>query len=156
MSTVEVLATGQKFLKHGLRGTGPVIEDLISDATDEVHMLAYVITPHAKHVLDLLEAALERGVRVTIVVNKLAGQNPTVVERFKGLSKTHRYFRVADFDTPKIDLHAKVIVVDRKRAVVGSANLSFGGMTKNHEIGVSFEGKEAWKLSKIIDSLTDS
>ena len=153
MAAIEVLATGQKFLKHGLRGTGPVIEDLISGATDEIHMLAYIVTPHAKHVLDLLEAALERGVRITIVANRLTGQSPAVVSRFKRLSKAYRYFHVADFDMPKGELHAKVIVADRKRAVVGSANFSFGGMTKNYEIGVRLEGREAWKLSKLIDSL---
>ncbi len=154
MAAVEVLATGEKFLKHGLRGAGPVIEDLISDATNEIHMLAYVVTPHARRIVDLLEVALERGVKVTVVINKLAAQSPTVVSRLNRLSKAHKYFIVADFDTPKADLHAKVVVADRKRAVVGSANFSFGGMTKNYEVGVRFEGREAWKLSKLIDSLS--
>ena len=156
MTVVEVLTTGEKFLKHGLRGTGPVIEDLISGANNEIHMLAYVVTPHAKRIIDLLECSLERGVKVTIVINKLATQNQTVILRLNRLSKTYKYFRLVDFNTPKADLHAKVVIADRKHAVVGSANFSFGGMTKNYEVGVRFEGKEAWKLSKLIDLLSAS
>ena len=50
-------------------------------------------------------------------------------------------------------LHAKVIVVDRKGAVIGSANFSWGGMVANYEVGVLIDGYEAWKMAKLIDEL---
>lgn len=156
MTSVDILATGAKFLKHGLQGTGQVIEETIASATNEIHMMAYVITPHAGHMFDLLENALEGGVKVTIVVNKLAEQHESTKAWLLRMSKTHAHFRVADFHPARGDLHAKVIVADRMRAVIGSANFSFGGMANNYEIGVRFEGEEAWTVSKLIDSLACS
>ena len=155
MTKIDLLATGAKFLKHGLQGTGPMIEETIASATNEIHMMAYVITPHARHVLRLLEEALESGVKVTIVVNRLAEQDERTQARLRRMLKAYRHLRVVDFQLPRGELHAKVIVADRRRAVIGSANFSFGGMANNYEIGVRIDGKEAWKVSKLIDSLAD-
>jgi len=61
---------------------------------------------------------------------------------------------VYDFTDPeKRQLHAKIIVADRKKAIVGSANLSWGGMYSNYEIGLLIEGEAAWKLAEIVDTL---
>ena len=46
-----------------------------------------------------------------------------------------------------------VIIHVRKRAVIGSVNLTIGRMARNYEIGVRMGGREAWNLSKIINSL---
>lgn len=53
-------------------------------------------------------------------------------------------------------LHAKVVVVDRKKAILGSANFSWGGMAAHYEIGIFLEGDEAWTLSKLVDNVADS
>jgi phosphatidylserine/phosphatidylglycerophosphate/cardiolipin synthase-like enzyme len=53
-------------------------------------------------------------------------------------------------------LHAKVIVVDREKAVVGSANFSYGGMASHYEVGVYVDGDEAETLAKMIESVADS
>jgi phosphatidylserine/phosphatidylglycerophosphate/cardiolipin synthase-like enzyme len=50
-------------------------------------------------------------------------------------------------------LHAKVIVADRKKAILGSANFSWGGMSSHYEIGVLLEGKDAWTLSELVDEI---
>jgi cardiolipin synthase len=52
-------------------------------------------------------------------------------------------------------LHAKVIVVDRNKAVIGSANFSWNGMYGNYEIGLLLKGQHAWKLAKVIDVLSE-
>jgi phosphatidylserine/phosphatidylglycerophosphate/cardiolipin synthase-like enzyme len=57
---------------------------------------------------------------------------------------------------PKKILHAKVIVSDRDKAVVGSANFSWGGMTSHYEVGVYVDGDEAETLAKMIESVADS
>jgi len=54
------------------------------------------------------------------------------------------------------DLHAKVIVVDRKKALVGSANLSLRGLMNNHELGVVVEGPVAAEIARAIDMLMAS
>lgn len=155
MTKVELLATGQKFLKHGLRGTEPAVEEIIRSATEEIHVLAYMITSHAWRMLRLLEESLDVGIAATIVINRLHSQRPAIVARLKRLETKYHHLRVVNFIPDGGDLHAKVIVADRRRAVIGSANLTFGGMARNYEVGVMIDGREAWKLSKIIDSLAD-
>jgi hypothetical protein len=47
------------------------------------------------------------------------------------------YVRVLNFaDRKKRQLHAKVVTADRKTVVVGSANLSWGCMYSNYEVGL--------------------
>ena len=66
------------------------------------------------------------------------------------------YFKLVDFNRREKTLHAKVVVIDREKAVLGSANFSWGGMSGNYEIGVLLEGREAWTLSKLVDDVADS
>jgi len=51
-------------------------------------------------------------------------------------------------------VHAKAIVVDRRKAYLGSANLTGNGMTQSVELGIIFEGLFAEKLSKWMESLS--
>jgi phosphatidylserine/phosphatidylglycerophosphate/cardiolipin synthase-like enzyme len=51
-------------------------------------------------------------------------------------------------------VHGKVIVVDRKKAVIGSANFTWSGMYGNYEIGVMVYDRQDWKLAKVIDILS--
>jgi phosphatidylserine/phosphatidylglycerophosphate/cardiolipin synthase-like enzyme len=50
-------------------------------------------------------------------------------------------------------LHAKVIVVDRKRAYVGSANFSESGLKSSIEMGVGLTGTHALQVAEWFDSL---
>ncbi|MEM3186503.1 MAG: phospholipase D-like domain-containing protein [Conexivisphaerales archaeon] len=58
-------------------------------------------------------------------------------------------------DHEKKQLHAKIIVSDRTKALVGSANFSWGGMYSNYEIGLLIEGQVACKLGDITDYLSN-
>lgn len=154
MNEVRFLATGQKFIKEGVRGTEPVIEELIKDAEKEIQILAYVISQHAKKMLELLENALSRGVRVTLVINNFQSQEREIRDRLSSLSREFEHMKVVSFeDQDGGELHAKVLVMDRKKAVIGSANFSWHGMKKNYEVGVIVEGESVWKLAKLIDDL---
>lgn len=50
-------------------------------------------------------------------------------------------------------MHAKVIVADRKRAYVGSANFSQSGLRDSIEMGVSLAGSAALQVARWFDSL---
>jgi cardiolipin synthase len=54
------------------------------------------------------------------------------------------------------DLHAKVLVVDRSIALVGSANLSFHGMVSNHEMALVVRGPTAEVIAERFDMLARS
>ncbi len=152
---VEILATGQELIEGGTRAFEPVIEETIKGAKKEVQVLAYVFTPHAGRILDLLENVSERGIAVTLVLNSIGSQDKSVRLQLGRIAK-FQHVRIYDFAGKEgKQLHAKVIVADRNRALVGSANLSWGGMFGNYEVGVFLEGHAAWKLAGLIDTLVD-
>ena len=72
------------------------------------------------------------------------------------LSAEYPWVTVADFtNRTGNQLHAKVVVVDRKKAVVGSANLTGPGMYANYETEVLLRNKPAWMLGKVVDRLSN-
>lgn len=156
MSSIKILATGSDFLKEGVRGTGPVVEEIMEHIDDELHILAYVISKHAVKFLDLIERAIESGVKTTLVINKLEEQDDEVKEKLRKWKNKFPYFNLVDFNRKGKTLHAKVVVVDRTKAVIGSANFSWGGMSGNYEIGILLEGRDAWTLSRLVDDVADS
>ena len=155
MTEAEIIGTGSDFIRKGIRGMEPTIEEIITEAKTEIQIMAYVFTPRAIHILNLLEKAAEKGIKITIVINDLSAQKPTIVSKLKKIGETYfPYVRIIDFiDEKKRQLHAKVIVADRKKALVGSANFTWGGMYSNYEVGIRLEGEAAWKLAELVDSL---
>ncbi len=158
MSDMEILATGRLFVKHsGVRATQPVIERLLHDTERSIHMLAYKLGPKIE-MWDLLEAKIEYGYDVTIILS-MDDQIQPVRKRLRKMAHQHQdNLHLMDFKNPEGGLlHAKVLVVDRKTAVLGSANFSKGGFDDHYEIGLLIENKDiTWQLAGLIDSLRDS
>ena len=50
-------------------------------------------------------------------------------------------------------LHAKLVVVDRKTALVGSANISKSALVSNYEIMLKVSGRAATEISLMLDNL---
>ncbi|WAM36583.1 phosphatidylserine/phosphatidylglycerophosphate/cardiolipin synthase family protein [Caldicellulosiruptor acetigenus] len=150
---IEILVTGEKLVGKGIRSLGTVIEELIVSATDEIHVAAYLIT--STTLVDLLAGAAGRGIRVYVVVNDLGEQPAGVREKLLAAVKKFEHFTVREFSRRnKGVLHAKVLVVDRNKAVVGSANFTYSGMTEgNYEIAVLLEGREAAIIARIVEEL---
>ena len=204
MTDIKILATGPDFLKPGIRATASVTEEIMGSVTDELHILAYVISDDAENFLKLLEDSLEKSIATTLVINNLKNQDQRVQKKFKIWQEKFPYFKLVDFDRKKSSqmqskyagtcskcgkswdigdsvfyqnepklmckdpecfesnggkilqvqtLHAKVIVADRKKAILGSANFSWGGMSSHYEIGVLVEGKDARTLSELVDEI---
>lgn len=158
MSDIEILATGHLFVKRNrIRATQPVIERLLHNVESSIHMLAYKFGPGIE-MWDLLESKIKYGYDVTIIVS-LDDQIRPVKKHLQEMA--HQYpnnFHLMDFDNPEGGLlHAKVLVVDRKTAVLGSANFSKGGLTNHYEIGLLIENEDiAWNLASLVDDLKDS
>jgi phosphatidylserine/phosphatidylglycerophosphate/cardiolipin synthase-like enzyme len=154
LKDAQVLVTGKCFSGLGLRAIGPVLQELVLSAQEEIHLMSYLLTDSAAPLIDMLEEVLEKGVRVTAVVNSYEGNSKPLLNRLQALAQKHRHARVFVYsDADKGSLHAKVLVADRKRAVVGSANLSWGGMVTNNEISLLVEDSSAWALASLIDRL---
>ena len=150
------MGTGGDFLKQGIRGAESVMEELMLGARQEIHLAAYVLTPQAMHVVELLESAAQRRVKLTLLVNNLQAQPPAIRQRLEALRDGSSAVKLVDFAPARGQLHAKVVVADRSRALIGSANFTWSGLVSNYELGVLVEGELCWKLAGLIDSLARS
>lgn len=155
MSAAQIIVTGRFFTGQGLRAAEPVIQELVTSAREEIQILAYLISESAIPLLQLLRGSVERGVKLTLILNNYDGCSQSVKDELVSLQR-FGYAKVMNFNDPQGSLlHAKVLIADRKRAIFGSANFSWGGLVANHEIGVLLEGDPAWALAGIIDSLVE-
>ncbi len=153
MTEAEIIGTGVEFLRTGIMGMEPTIISLITEATTEIQIMAYVFTESALPILNLLEKQASKGILITIIVNDLNSQRRVIVSKLNEITKYPKV-KIVDFvDKRKRQLHAKVLVIDRMKALVGSANFTWGGMLTNYEVGIKVEGELAWKLAKLVDSL---
>jgi cardiolipin synthase len=153
INRVTIVATGERLVGHGVRSFDAVVRELLADARREIQVAAYRFDRSALPLLQALEDAAERGIRVTVVADTLDDQPEPV------RAVLQRWLRrgnpaVVDFRASSGSLlHAKVLVADRARALVGSANFTWGGLVTNHEIGVLVEGDGAWTIARMLDAL---
>jgi len=156
MGRIVLLATGERLVGEGVRAFDAVIAGLLETARREIQIAIYRIDASALPLLDLLEQAAAREVRILILVSALEDQPAPVRERLESMGRRPRV-RVVDFRRAAGGLlHAKVVLVDRERAVIGSANLTWGGLVANHELGVLIEGPEAWEIGRLLDRLAEA
>jgi len=152
---VTIVVTGLAWMGHGIRSIDSIIEEMLCGATDEIQIAAYVITSGAEGFVRLISNCLARGVKVTLVVNRFGKQPKAMQNMILDLLRQFTHFSLFQF-SPKAaneDLHAKIIVVDRAKALIGSSNLSWKGLILNHEIAVTIAGPSAAKIGNLIDTL---
>lgn len=124
---------------HG-RLTLAVVADLIAEAQQEVLLVSYATVP-GEGIRHALHDAVDRGVAVTLLLER--GQdNP----KFRGHGEpfprlpARRLIWPAPARSPDASMHAKVLVVDRRTALVGSANLTGYALERNLECGLLIRG----------------
>ncbi len=153
---VTIAVTGLAWMGHGIRSINSILEEMLPQTNDEIQIVAYRITRGATGFLDIVTACLSRGIKVNIVVNRFDKQPIEIKKRLLKLASQFRHFELFDFSPENIneDLHAKLIVLDRSSALIGSSNITWRGLVLNHELGVIVEGQSASKIGSLIDSLT--
>ena len=151
---VSIAVTGFSWMGSGIGSIETAIERLFREASEEVALTAYAVTTGADLLLDWMTEALDRGVRVSMVVNRLEDQASGIGRQLRVLAVRYPHFRLYNFAPENdFDLHAKVIVVDRRMALVGSSNLSRRGLLNNHELAMLVEGPVATDVAKALDLL---
>ncbi|MFZ5898178.1 MAG: phospholipase D-like domain-containing protein [Bacillota bacterium] len=113
-----------------------------------------------RHLTAALVQALHRGVRVTIITHDaddLASEQSVAVEEIRReAERLGRWVALYTVAMPKGSLlHAKVVVADREKAVVGSANLTGPGLEANLEVGVVLGPTQARQVSRIVGQLVE-
>lgn len=142
-------------LQVGMRATTPVVLELLGGAQTSVVIAGYEFD-HGAVIFQPLHAAMrDRGVKAVIYLDvpplpgtkvrleaHLAGQVHRFVQRnwpFGPPVPDLYYWTTGSKYRSGASLHAKCIVVDGRRALIGSANFTGRGYKRNLEIGVRLD-----------------
>jgi cardiolipin synthase len=139
----------------GIMSIDSAMEQVVGGAEREILVLAYAIGSGGVGFVDLVRERLADGVSASIIVNRMQSQDREARERLIHLSRTYsRSFNLFEYLGDGDDhLHAKLVIADRSRALVGSANLSWHGFVANHELSVLVEGEAVSHLAAAVDRL---
>lgn len=152
-----VLVTGIHWMGGGVGSIESAMERLFQSARDELMLTVYSISTRTDLLFDLLDISLGRGVQTKMVINRFEKQPRGVTGRLLDMANRYPHFLLHNFSgDEESDLHAKVIVADRKTAIVGSSNLSWRGMVTNYELAVWVEGETAIIVAQTVDRLLAS
>lgn len=157
--SAEVAVTGDLWGGHeGRRSIGAVLLELLDASRNELILVAYRLSSAAPELFDAIERALARGCAMTIVLDYSELPHESVASKFSKLLKAYpalHIFCFIDRGERTRQLHAKMLISDRKRAVVGSANFSRNGFVDNHEIALLVFDQAAEELASASDRLID-
>ena len=151
---ISIVATGDKWIGYGTETFAGALERLLTSAKREIIATLYLVSDF--DVLDLIQGALRRGVAVKLFVN---GSKSMTDPKFKTglieLEKLSERFKKLEIEAIRQDiLHAKVLVVDYEWTLVGSANLTFSGMSVNYELGILIHSEEAaWRIANLVNRI---
>lgn len=140
---IDVVWSGPDSEVRTSRLTSAVIVDLIESAREEILLVSYA-TQTEPAVAAALHAAAERGVAITLLLERVQ-DNPA----YRGAGSVFAGVRARRLSWPAAhrlagaSMHAKILVIDRLTALVGSANLTGSAMDRNLECGVLIRGGEA-------------
>ncbi|MGW3083298.1 DISARM system phospholipase D-like protein DrmC [Streptomyces sp. NPDC001110] len=153
---VDVVWTGPASAVHTSRLTSAVVGEIIDSARTEILLVSYASYPPAS-LSSALSSAADRGVGVTLLLENQA-DNP----KFHGntglsnIPATRLTWPVHRRENGAA-LHAKIIVVDRRVALVGSANLTSHAFEKNLECGILLRDVDhARAIALHLDSLRET
>ena len=138
--SVSVVWTGPESGMSSSRLTAAAVIELINAARSEILLVSYA-TQTEPQISAALSAAVARNVAVTLLAERHA-DNPSyssAATPFPGLDAVRLYWPLSS-RPPGAALHAKIIVVDERIALVGSANLTSRAMEANLECGILIRG----------------
>ena len=152
VTTARILTTGNRLKKKEFRNIDTLVYELLENAKEQIHLVSYVITDGAMWLVDLIEKNLQKGRSVKFIVNEL-DPSKRITERLYNMRVKYRDFDLVEFSKKYSGeiIHAKAIVIDRRKAIIGSMNFTWGGMVGNHEIGVLIEGPDVEDLAYVLD-----
>ncbi len=154
MNKYEIVASGKKWIGQGIRSTNHVINELIDESYEKILLTIFVVTD--KEILNNIEAALKRKIEVDILIN--VDENDLINENIlKELIKfKSEYENLNLYKIIEEKIHAKIVIADGKKLLIGSANLTYHGLNKNYELGILIEDSEvAYDVETIIKRLIE-
>lgn len=154
-----IAASGRIWAGFEVREVRGLFFESLEHAKSSIQISAYVLgeeNEDMKKFFKILEEKLEADKSIQFIINNISGDSVGHYSK-KMLNKLKRYpnFHLHNFrPEEKGDLlHAKIVVIDRKFALVGSANISKKAMFSNYEIMLKISGKTVAVLANLLDRL---
>ncbi|OJF10749.1 DISARM system phospholipase D-like protein DrmC [Couchioplanes caeruleus] len=138
---LDVVWTGPTSNVTASRLTWAVISAILGEAQRSVLLIGYAVQSEPS-VAKALEAAVSRGAEVTLLLERSI-DNPNYAgtgSPFPSLPARRLAWPAEHRPTGGAALHAKVLVVDRSVALVGSANVTGWALERNLECGILVRG----------------
>jgi len=149
MNNIEIIASGDKWIGDGIIPTMSAITELIDNSEDSLIMTIYVLTSDL--IFDKIHSALKRGVEIEIFIY-FNEDYLNLINKLKKLSDSYNYCKIHILDEEFI--HSKIIISDRSKLLIGSANFSRRAFFSNYELGVFIDDSHiAFELEKVIKRL---
>ncbi len=170
MGSVEAIGSSGSRWSYGKTNN---IRDLFYNTLRNAEFLIQISTYSLGHdtnelneFFTIIEERLESNRKISIIVNDDGKKNGTCTEfarkKMQYLQKTYpekndvgflvQYFK----STPTRILHAKLTVVDRITALVGSANISKNALISNYEIMLKIGKPAAGIFSLMLEDLSEN
>jgi phosphatidylserine/phosphatidylglycerophosphate/cardiolipin synthase-like enzyme len=141
------------------RHTAQVVRQMIDRSTREIVVAGFAITEAAGLIPYLADAAL-RNVRVILLCSDWKGaDNRDAVQHINDDWPTTVPYPVVHRYSSQLGgagMHMKCLLIDAREILLGSANFTFHGMTRNFEMGVRIEGSIAGAARAVIDEFLNS
>jgi phosphatidylserine/phosphatidylglycerophosphate/cardiolipin synthase-like enzyme len=135
-----------------------VFRNISNFAKKEVQFSIYSFGKKIPEFSNLLNDLLKKDIKIQIIVNKFSNQPKEAKRVLLNLKSTYDNLTILDFNPKKEsdNLHAKIIVVDRIWALIGSSNISWHGYISNHELAIVIRGEKAEQIAELLDKLARS
>ncbi|MHA1409537.1 MAG: phospholipase D-like domain-containing protein [Candidatus Odinarchaeia archaeon] len=141
MVNIIFVATGERLLGQGIRSTYSVANEMIANSEQEILMITFSFTKNIIKFIDILKKKIYNGIRTTVILNNFDDYDEKLIKDLQILSEECKHFQIINFsELSESRLHMKVLIIDRKEAILGSANFTWSGMLENYEIGVKLDG----------------
>ncbi len=120
----------------------PVLIDLINSSKKSIYICHFLWNPDSttNKIKNAVYEAINRGVKVRVILEDSLKQNSQIIKEFSSLHipiKTD-----AKTEWPRNLLHAKLIIIDSQKVLLGSTNLSFKAINENNEANVLVNSPE--------------
>ena len=149
---IEICWTGDTKNRH-IRKTAPALSQMILSASRSILIVGYAISTNMKEIMKDLEAKSKEGVILTFMIDRLEDKRDFLDWARKLPYPPELYDRQEDPNAPMSSLHIKCVIVDGKKALFGSANLTYHGMKANRELGIIIKDESV--VRTVVDLLED-
>ena len=150
--SIEICWTGDTKNRH-TRKTGAALSQLILSAKKSILIVGYAISTNMNEITKDLEAKSKEGVKLTFMINRLEEKRDFLDWARKLPYPPELYNRQEDPNAPMSSLHIKCVIVDGKKAMFGSANLTYHGMKANRELGIIIKDESV--VRTVVDLLEE-